>query len=186
MCKFFLREIVVLEHVQASHPLTSDARLPAAGFHAVRNGKMNQSRNSRKSRVIMDIERFAPKQSVTDMNRVIGGRESRSRILLAKAEPRPTRAFHFVWKPKAKMLRITIGTRREVAWVGLESHSGPKLASGPHSFKLQLKAQQAEMGASGSLEALRGDAALLQCQSSEDLGFDSLLCFLVSLAGAEL
>jgi hypothetical protein len=149
VCKFFLREIVVPEHVQA------------AGFHAVRNGKMHQSRNSRKSRVIMDRERFAPKQSITNTNRVIGGRDSRSRIILAKKEPRPPRAFHFVWKPKAKTLHITIGSRREVEWVWLESHFRPKAASGPHSLKLQLEAQQAEMGVMGSLEVMKGDKAHL-------------------------
>jgi hypothetical protein len=54
---------------------------------------------------------------------------------MASNEPRPTRSFHFEWKPRSRTLRISLdqSSRRQVCWMGLEEGVG-------------LKAQKAESG----------------------------------------
>jgi hypothetical protein len=47
---------------------------------------------------------------------------------MSSNEPRPTRSFHFVWKPVSRTIRITLdhGLRRNVTWAGLEVGAGLK------------------------------------------------------------
>ena len=54
---------------------------------------------------------------------------------MALNEPRPTRSFHFEWKPSSRTIRISLdqGSRRQVRWMGLKEGVG-------------LKAQKAESG----------------------------------------
>jgi hypothetical protein len=82
----------------------------------------------RKSRVLdLAQSKILPgiKPSVTHTN---GDNKPRvPRVEMSLDEPRPTRLFDFVWKPRNKTLRITVneGSKREAKWVGLSTPLGP-------------------------------------------------------------
>jgi hypothetical protein len=45
---------------------------------------------------------------------------------MAPTEPRPTRSFHFEWKPRSRTIRISLdpSSRRQVSWMGLRDGIG--------------------------------------------------------------
>ena len=164
--KFFLGEIVVPAQFPVSQQPIVEVRRPAVGLMEDSNGAKRHFWNSQKSRKIKENERYVPNIPITDTNRELGKSKSRSFIHMAKTEPRPTRSFHFEWRPKSKTLRINLknGTWKEVEWVGLKPKQllePSKILNRPLSHNLSSEAQKDVFGLQVMLDKLSGPKASL-------------------------
>jgi hypothetical protein len=152
--KCFLGETQKLSAIPTSSGRISDDGVTAERDGTSRNKEMKWSWKSRKSR----RTKSAPDLIPSVMSRNL--RNENSKLVLQ--EPRPTRSFHFEWKPKSRTLRIMLDqmSRREVSWVDLEEGVGPKaqklesglIMNGPQSFSL-YKAHSEEDLEQACLEA---------------------------------
>jgi hypothetical protein len=152
--EFQIRKSFLGESQQLSAVPASSGRVSVDGVTAERAGSSRtKSRKSRRTKSVSD-----------SIPSVMENGKSK----LALNESRPTRAFHFEWKPNSRTLRISLnhGYRRKVNWVGFNEGVGPKaqkeeaglILNGPQTNLLRnaqtnedepvfLEAQAHELGA---------------------------------------
>ena len=134
--KWFLGDTQQLTAAQVNASRVSGERLAAEQVGSSRKLERRRSWKTRKTRSTKSAPDTQP--TVTTLIAEDG------KSTLAATEPRPTRSFHFVWKPSSRTIQITLdqGARRQVRWTGLKNGVGLKAqkaescltADGPCSF----------------------------------------------------
>uniref|UniRef100_A0A2N9F2D7 Reverse transcriptase domain-containing protein n=1 Tax=Fagus sylvatica TaxID=28930 RepID=A0A2N9F2D7_FAGSY len=127
-------------------------------------------------------------KSVT--NPVTEMKDTRLKMDMAIKAPRPTRLSHFVWKPKAKTLRITVklGSRRIVEWVDIGASNGVanglKLASdvqtsGPLDSEAQQPIKMTNEGVDGLLDTKKPSVSQFyvgEASGTKEINMESTIC----------
>jgi hypothetical protein len=122
--KYFLGEITPAPEIQGSMNREHEGGKAAVGLRFSGQDWRRPIRKPRRSRNSHNVD-MAPEMESPVTLQKSRGRLSKSRIIWANREPRPTRTVNFVWRPISKTIQISLDNgSRTVYWAGLDSIHG--------------------------------------------------------------